>query len=178
MPVASLVSFRLDGPEFEEGIPLLKLTEVLKHFHSTVDKGYLSILGKDRMSRLDRSFYRLTATSFSAGSFYSDIQIIVPATQFALGFVPGGIATSHIWEVVKNAFGYLKTIASMRKEGKEPRVQVMTSGDSTKLVVIGSQNNIEVNHVVLNAASQAEPHIKSLANLVDGVTCPRFLYQS
>jgi hypothetical protein len=168
MPVASQVSFRLDGPEFEGGIPILKLTEALKQFHSTVDKGYLAILGKERITRFDRTFYRLTATKIAAGSFYSEIEIIVPAAQFALSFVPAGIALSHVWEVVKSAFAFLKTVASARKEGKEPRVQVTTSGDSTKLLVIGSQNNIEVNHIVLNTAGQAEPHIKSLAKLVDG----------
>jgi hypothetical protein len=158
----------MDGPEFEEGIPILKLTQALREFHSTVDKGYLSILGKERVTRLDRTFYRLTATKISSGSFYSDIQIIVPAAQFALGFVPAGIAPSHVWEVVKSAFGFLKIIASMRKEGKEPKVQLMTSADPTNLVVMGSQNNIEVNHIVFNAAAQAESHVKSLAKLVDG----------
>ncbi|MCJ7502294.1 MAG: hypothetical protein MUP80_04450 [Acidobacteriia bacterium] len=163
MPVAAQVSFRLDGPEFEEGIPVLKLTEALKQFHSTVDKGYVSIVGKERITHLDRTFYRLTATKIGGGSFYSDIQIIVPAAQFALTFIPAGITPSHLWEVVKNAFAFLKTVASMRKEGKEPKVQVMTSADTTRLLVIGSQNNIEVNHIVLNTAGQAEPHIKSLA---------------
>lgn len=167
MPVAAQIKFEMDGPEFEEGIPVLKLTEALREFHSTVDKGYVSIIGKERVSRLDRSVYKLTATRVFSGSFHSEIQIIVPAAPLVLGFA-AGLTPSQVWEVAKGAFNFLKAVASMRREGNEPSIEIMGSNDPTRMLVLGNGNKIEVNHVVYNAAGEGERHIKSLAKLVDG----------
>jgi hypothetical protein len=168
MPVVSQVEFSLDGPEFRDGVPILKVTDALREFHSTVDKAYLSILAREKITRQDRSVYKLSATRVGIGSFYSDIQIVVPAAQFALSFLPAGIGPDHVWEVVKNAFTFLRTMAFWRKEGKDPKVEISPTGDASKLLAVGVNNSITVNHIVYNAATRSEGHVKSLAKLVDG----------
>jgi len=168
MPAVTKIAFQMDGPEFSEGVPILKVVDALKEFHCTVDKSYLAITGKSKLSRVDRAYYTLTATRLGTGSFYSDINIIVPAAQFALSFVPAGIDVNHVWDVVKSAFEYLKTLASLRREGREPRIEITSAQEPGALMVVGDNNNIVVNQTVLTTADRAEPHIKSLAHLVDG----------
>jgi len=168
MPLATKITFQVDGPEFLEGVPVLKVIEALREFHSTVDKSYLAIIGKAKLTRTDRIYYKLTATKIGISSFHTDINIIVPVAQVALGFVPVGIGLSHVWDVAKNAFSFLKTLASFRRTGQEPRVEITASRDASQLVVVGSNNNITVNQVVYEAANRSESNIKSLAQLVDG----------
>ncbi len=168
MPVVSRVTFSLEGPEFIGAVPILKVTEALREFHSTVDKAYLSIVARGKVTRVDRTVYRLTATSIGIGSFFSNIEVIVPVADFALSVIPAGIQPAHVWEVAKHAFTFLKAMATLRREGKEPKVQVNTSGDTSKLLIIGDNNNIEINHIVQTAATRGERHVKALARLVDG----------
>lgn len=168
MPVATKIAFQMDDPEFSEGVPILKVVDALKEFHSAIDKGYLAITGKTKLTRIDRTYYTLTATKLGLGSFYSDISIVVPAAQFALAFVPAGITVPQVWDVVKNGFEFLKTLASLRREGKEPKIEITSPQETGALMVVGNNNNINVNQTVFTTADKIEPHIKSLARLVDG----------
>jgi hypothetical protein len=168
MPIATKITFQMDGPEFSEGVPILKVVDALKDFHSTVDKGYLALIGKSKLTQRDRTIYTLSATRIGIGSFYSDISIIVPATYLAMGLVPPGTSPGQVWEVVKNAFEFLKTLASLRRDGKEPAIEITSAQESGALMVVGDHNNITVNQTVFTAADRGERHIKSLARLVDG----------
>jgi hypothetical protein len=168
MPVAARLAFRMDGPEFIGGIPVLKAAEALKEFHSIVDKSYLVVVRKGKLTHYDREQFKLSATKIEAGSLQAAIEVIVPAVTVGLEVLRpyGGVA--GIWEIAKNAFEFLRAFATLTHRGVRPLVRITGNQGASQVVIVGDNTQIHVGLLVFHAAIQSESHFESLADMVDG----------
>ena len=64
--------FKVEGPALEDVLPLHLVIESLSNFHSIIDKTYLGLKGsKQRISKKERQFFQIQASSFEKGSLMS-----------------------------------------------------------------------------------------------------------
>ncbi|MGD9687563.1 MAG: hypothetical protein AB7U43_11385 [Desulfobacter sp.] len=155
------LTFRMDGPRFNDGIPLFETLTAMHEFHNIIDKAWLAKTNCKRISYKDRRNYGMTASEFRRGSFEADIVLYAAATMNVLPNLSAETAGT-IWDITTYSFNLLKEVFLKRSEGKEPKIIV--GGDNLAPVVVGS--NITVNNTILIAADQSEKSFKKLAKMV------------
>lgn len=68
--------FKLEGPALEEVLPLHFVVDSLSDFQSIVDKTYLGLKGgKQRISKKERQFFQIHATSIERSSLITNFDI-------------------------------------------------------------------------------------------------------
>lgn len=154
------IEFRIDGPKLKETIPLLEVITALQEFHTIIDKSYLAKTGIYKITGKDRTNYSIVATNIRKGSFVADLQI---AMFSAAQFLPNisGLSYKELWQISKNSYEFLKSLAKMRSSGIEPIINI---GNNNAPIIIG--NNITISNTVFNAADRSEPHFKRLTSII------------
>lgn len=163
------VQFKIEGPVFKKGIPLLEVTSALQEFHFILDKSYLIKTGQFKMSSKERKTFTIVATDLRKGSFVADLQLLLFLSSPFLPTVYE-FKAKELWEISKSAYDYLKALFTMRSSGVEPKIKV--EGDNYAPVINNEGGGtIIVNNIVYNAADKAEPHFKKLtSNIKEGKT--------
>jgi len=148
----------MDGPVFEEGIPLHVALSSLQEVQSIFDKTYLVLTGGKRFSQRDREHFQLRTYSVKNGSLESDIQIVLESAQYAIPVI-ASIAPADIWALTKQGFDFLRYIYALSSEGKVPTYQL--NGNGTINVQHG--DNIQVfNGPVVQVGEKTLQHWRSL----------------
>lgn len=166
------VHFKMDGPAFVDGIPLHLLTVGLADFQSLLDKTYLGLTQRKRLSRDDRLRYYLLSKGITHGSAETDLGIVLTGIQTAFPFF-SALGPTGLWEYAKQSFDFLKFVYSAMKAGNQPTYS--WSGDNSQFQVnTGTQTNI-YNGPVYNIGRRSVNNYASLAkpieeNLVDYVS--------
>jgi len=133
------IHIKIDGPAFEDGIPIHLLTSNLTEFQSLLDKAYLGLTQRKRLSRDDRSRYYLLSKDIKHGSAETDIGIVITGIQTAFPFF-SALGPTGIWEYAKQTFDFLKIVYSSMQAGKQPTYS--WSGDNSQFQVnTGTQTN-------------------------------------
>ncbi|MEW6165446.1 MAG: fructose 1,6-bisphosphatase [Pseudomonadota bacterium] len=158
------VHFKMDGPGFKEGIPLHLLTSGLSDLQSLLDKTYLGLTQRKRLSRDDRSRYYLLSKDITHGSAETDIGIVLTGIQTAFPFF-SALGPTGLWEYAKQAFDFLKFVYSSMKVGNQPSYS--WSGDNSQFQVnTGTQTNI-YNAPVFNIGQMSVNNYESLARPIE-----------
>jgi len=126
------VRFRLDGPIVVTSTPLYETTKALIEFHRIIDKTYLCLVGREKVSKQDRDNYQIWAR-FEKGSFAAHLDIVVSVVQLALPVV-NFLGATTVWEYTKNAFEFLWLVLNAHANGKKI---VITTGDNCIVNVLG-----------------------------------------
>lgn len=165
-----IVKFEIKGKDYQP-IPLLSVADAFKELNHAIDKSYLTLSGKDKLSRSDREAYKIVARDIKSGSVTADLLIIVPPiVQTALAFhtMASGLTVKNIWELTKNSFKFLKVIAELRNKGERPTISQHDNPFAISFINQGGSVVINVGETVSRNAIRAEQNIKNLAKTVDG----------
>jgi hypothetical protein len=158
------VHFAIDGPLFKDGIPLHLLSASLSDFQSILDKTYLGLTQRKRLSREDRSRYYLISKDIKHGSAETDFGIVLTGVQTAFPFF-SSLGPTGLWEYTKQTFDFLKFVYSALGAGKQPAYS--WSGDnSTFEVNTGTQTNV-YNAPVFNIGQLSINNYQSLSKQIE-----------
>ena len=103
------LSFKMEGPIFERGVPLHLVIGGLTELHHVVDKTYIVLHDKKRVSRSDREQFQIVSHKFSSSSFLTEFEILLTGVQLALPFI-SQYGPQNIWDYTKETFSFLKQI--------------------------------------------------------------------
>jgi len=160
----TIVKFKLEGPLFEDGIPLLEVVTTLQEFHSIVDRAYSAGLNIPKLNKKNREQYRIIARQFQRGSFEADLLFTIASSAQLLFPNLQQFGSKELWEIVKSAFTFLKTLITARSNGIEPTINIEGHGNT---VIVLKDNVIDVSKIVYNAADMSEPHYKKLTSVIE-----------
>ena len=113
------ISFKLEGKSFDDGYDFNDTLASLNYFQDILDKAYLTIVNKDRMSKVDRAVFKIKATDIRHGSFITDLMLYTGAAIQVAYPVINTYYPSLLLDVTKQGFEYLKTVLKANKEDIE-----------------------------------------------------------
>ena len=87
-------SFKLQGPIFQEGVPIHIAIKAWDNFQSIIDRTYLIATDSQRIGAKEREKYFLRATTF---------EIFLAGTQLVLPFL-GTLGPQNLWKYTKETF--------------------------------------------------------------------------
>ncbi|AFK87429.1 MULTISPECIES: hypothetical protein [Thermoanaerobacterium] len=163
------IIFKMEGSAFQSGYDLYNALLGLKSFQDILDKAYLTIVNKERITKTDRQIYKVKANSIYEGSFIADLSILAcGAVQIAMPIVET-YSPSLLWEITKNGFEYLKIILEARKDNKAISLK-QENGSGNMILSIGNNNApiYIIDPSTYKFSNRAFPDIASLASCVDG----------
>ena len=74
----------MDGPVFEVGIPVPVMVDALGHVSGILDKAYLGLVDRKRLSKEERVRFFLQAQRVSRGSLFADLRVVFTRVQTVL----------------------------------------------------------------------------------------------
>lgn len=160
-----LIRFKLEGEQFNNGYNLYYLTNSLTNFQRILDKSYLTIVGKNKMTEKDRDIFIIKSSEFKDGSFITDLSMhILTATQLSM-YSYGSLSPNDIWHLTKHGFEYLKTVLERFAQGEQMKLE----GDGNMFNVIGNNNQVifQVHPKALTFINKAEHNFEQLSKLID-----------
>ncbi|MET3508449.1 hypothetical protein [Halalkalibacter oceani] len=164
----SELTFKLSGNQFSEenGYNLHYLSKGLSNFHTLIDKSYLTIIGKKKMSKQDRETLNIKAYNLRPGSFEADLSITLTTISAALVPMATSLSPKDIWDLSTKGLEYLKLVLSLHSKGEDLKVENIDS--SLVNIVTGSNVNIiQVHPDVMRYAGASEGTVQTLAKMVN-----------
>ncbi|MGE5391130.1 MAG: hypothetical protein ACM3PE_08725 [Deltaproteobacteria bacterium] len=137
------LTLKISGHEMNNGYNLYYVCRILSDFHSIIDKSYLTLSNKSKMSEKERQILNLRLISVNEGSFSADLALhVLATTQMALPFIVS-LNPISIWEIVKQSYEYLKFVLEGFHAGESISIE---GGENNTISVIngGTNNNIIV----------------------------------
>ena len=159
------IVFEMDGPAFEAGIPIHTMLSGFSEVQGILDKTYLVLAGRHRMTREERSRFFLRAHRIARSSFHSDIDIVFAVGQVALPFM-GTLGPAGIWEYTKQSYEFLKLVFEALKSGIQPQYSFTGHDNSTLTVNTGTINNT-FHAPVFQIAQSSLTHYQALDKLIN-----------
>ncbi len=155
--------FKLDGPIFQEGVPIHLAIRAWDNFQSIIDKTYLVATQTQRISVKEREKYYLRAYKFERGSFLTNFEIFFAGVQLALPLA-STLGPQNLWDYTKETFNFLKLICSFKEGEHLPKIDIR---DSQNVSVRIGDNNYHFNGPVFQIAEKALPKYQDLAHMLD-----------
>lgn len=159
------LTIEMEGPAFDEGIPVHLLVSGLSEVQTILDKTYLGLRDRHRMTREDRTKFYIKTNQVTRNSLHADFDIVLAAGQASFAFV-NSIGPSTVWDYTKQAYDLLQLVFEVMKTGGKPDISVSQNDNSIVNVNTGSQT-VMFNAPVLVIAQQALPHYQSLDGLLE-----------
>jgi hypothetical protein len=97
------LQFVMNGPIFDEGLPLPLTIKSLEAIQGIADKSYLVLANKRRMSAQERNLFYLQSQGIQRGSLIAAMGLVFTAVQPALPIVSNHGPTG-VWEYAKHSF--------------------------------------------------------------------------
>ena len=154
---------KLEGPIFQEGVPIHLVIKAWDNFQSIVDKTYLVATGSQRISAKDRESYYLRGIGFERSSFITDFEIFLVGVQLTLPFV-SSIGPKNIWEYTKETFNFLKLVCTAKDGKDKPSIEI--HGNQDMEVHIGDKH-YHYHAPVYFIAEKALPKYQEFAHTMD-----------
>ena len=146
--------FKIDGPILKKGIPVPIAIMALQRFQNILDKTYLVISDKEKMSVSERDKFFIRASNFKHGSFETYFQIALQGVQLTLPLV-SNVGPQNIWELTKDSFDFLRLVCKAVQDGEKPVYEFKNNGDAS--VRIGNDTHtynatvIQIGQLSLNS---------------------------
>lgn len=164
------IRFEMKGSEFDGDKNLHYILDGLNNFVGAIEKTYLTLANKSRMTAKDREVLQLRTVDFKDGSFITDISLFVMAiTELSLQSLPV-LTPEGIRDLFEWSFKYLEFILSKKDEGGG--VVVHNNGNGTVNVIQidndGNENEIiVVPDQAIPLSNKTKGHFKKLSSLID-----------
>ncbi len=155
--------FKLEGPVFQEGVPIHLVIKAWDNFQSIIDKTYLVSTKTQRISPKDREKYFLRATSFERSSFLTKFEILLAGVQLALPLA-SILGPQNLWDYTKETFTFLKLICTATKDESKPQIDIK---DSQHVSVHLGDKHYHFNGPVFEIAEKAIPKYQDLAHMLE-----------
>lgn len=166
---SQMITFRVSGKEMtkESGYNLDYVIEAFSNADNLIKKTYLALNNRERFMEHDAEKLTVRLTDVKEGSLLSELcvqyqSIIAPAMPFIIS------NQDFIVETIKDAYEYLKTKISAKKEGKP--VEVVQKAGASGINVNNNQGTIIITtpQGLPNVAEKLNQPITDLAQSIDG----------
>jgi hypothetical protein len=161
-----IIGLRIDGPIIREPYPLHEIISILVDFHSIFDQSYLVLADKKRMSKAERLNYQILASYPKPGSYLQELVIVCATAYPLLASITPQLTSSYVWQTAKDAFSFLKTVTSLRREGKEIKMSVPNNQGIVVVTWQGSQP-ITINQTIIKVADKSEEYYKEISGRIE-----------
>jgi hypothetical protein len=152
------------GPEvLKNRIPLYEVIGTLREYSNIIDRSYLTLTGKERLSKKEREKYQIIAYKFDPGSLHIDLAIeLMELLQLTFPFMmPSGAA--GLWNVTKASYNFVKTVTELRTKDIDP---VIKEDNSVQNYIIGDNNQIMVNPAIAITGDKIEESVQKIGNYI------------
>lgn len=154
------LKFEMLGPIFDPGLPIPLTTKSLDSVQGILDRSYLVLANKQRMSALERSNFYLRANyGIQHGSLISTLGLVFTAAQPMLPII-SNLGPLGVWEYAQAAFELLKLVYEADKNGEE--ITITNNGDGSLVNVNTGSQNVVFNGPVFYIAAASLPHYEFL----------------
>lgn len=153
------VQFEMHGPVFENGLPIPLTIKSLESVQGIVDRSFLVLSNKKKLSSSDRSQFFLRSRDIQHSSLRADLELVFALAQPVLPFI-SNLGPTGVWEYTKMSFEFLKLIFTARKDGQT--IQITNSGDGNTITVITGDQHNTYNAPIYYIAAGALPHYENL----------------
>lgn len=157
------VQLEMHGPIFEPGLPIPLVIKSLESVQSIVDKSYLVLAGKNRLSSQDRATFFLRSQGIQHSSLTTDLEFLLSIAQPVLPFI-SNLGPIGIWEYAKSAWEFLKFVLEQRKIGSG--VSIGSIGDNNTFTVVAGNQSHTYMAPVYNIALNSLSHYEALSKLL------------
>ena len=154
------LELEMQGPIFEEGLPLPITIKSLECIQGVVDLSYLALANKTRMSAQERSLFYLRSQGIKRGSLFTEFGLVFSALQPALPII-SSLGPTGVWEHAKEAFGFLRLVFKAKKNGGD--ISIQQSGDGSLINVNTGSQIATFNQCTFHIATNSLPHYEKLA---------------
>lgn len=158
------LEFVMNGPIFKDGLPIPLTIKSLEAIQAIVDRSYLVLANKQKMSANDRSMFYLQSQGIKRGSLITDLGLIYSAIQPALPII-SNLGPTGVWEYAKAAYDFLKLVYDEKKKGSP--VTITQSGDGSTVNVNTGTQTITFNGPVFQIANSSLQHYEFLSHQLD-----------
>ncbi|RHW38164.1 hypothetical protein D1B31_15450 [Neobacillus notoginsengisoli] len=155
----------MSGSEFDNGYNLYYLSKGLLNIQTLIDKSYLTIENKEKMTEKDREFIQVKADNLRSGSFNADIVIDLARVGGALLPAFTSMTPITIWNLVTESFSFLNTVFAGNRKGETFSLQ---PGANSMVNVINGNGNkiIQIHPDAILMAQKAEKTFEDLTKLI------------
>jgi hypothetical protein len=155
----------MDGPAFERGIPVHLLTQGFETSQTILDRAYLGLAGRTRLTPEERQRFYLLSKGVKHSSLDSVMDLVLSGVQTSFP-VFGALGPVGIWEYAKQAYELLKFAYEAVKNGDQPTYQ--HNGEGNLEVNNGTQINIYNGPVYNIAKSSQKVYVDMAKNVTAG----------
>jgi len=157
------IFFKLEGPIFEEGVPIHVAIKAWDNFQSIIDRTYLVASNSQRIGTKEREKFYLRAKSFEHSSFLTNFEIYLAGVQLLLPFF-GTLGPQNLWEYTKETFSFLKLICTHQEGDQKAKISIQDNQNT--VVQIGDIHH-HYHGPVYQIAEKALPKYQDLAHMLD-----------
>lgn len=160
------VRMYVNGPLFEHGIPMHVMIASLKDFQAILDKTYLGLVGRKRITKDEREKFYLRSRGVEHHSLETWVEIVMVGSQVLMPFY-SHIGPKGIWDVTKQTWEMIKQIMPhLKSTGQKPSFSFGEIDNSQVTVITGNQTN-NYYGPVYNVARAALPLYQDLAEKIE-----------
>lgn len=152
----------MSGKAFERGIPVHLLTQGFSSAQTILDRSYLGLAGRTKLTAEDRQRFYLLTKGVKHSSLDSLMDMVLSGVQTSIPSL-GALGPAGIWEHAKQAYDLLKFAYEAVKRGNQPTYQ--NNGDGNLIVNNGSQTHI-YNGPVFNIARSSQRTYLNMASQI------------
>lgn len=159
-------TLRIKGKEFNDGYNLYYLSKSLINFHTLLEKSYLTIEDKKKMTEQDREKFQVRAYNIREGSFQSDFFIHLSTVAGSLIPLVTSMSPEAVWKLVTESFTYLNTVLAGNRNGM---TYTLNADNGSNISVINGDGATiyQVHPDVLNYVNRTERNFENLTRLID-----------
>lgn len=163
-----VISYKMEGESFNDGFDFHDTISSLNYFQNILDKAYLTIVNKERMSKTDREIFKIKSTNVRKGSFITDFVLYVGAAVQITYPLINTYYPSLLLDITKEGFDYLRTVLKANKDGNKISVSKIENGDVIVLNIEGDNNSpIYIGSNAYAFAGKSYDDFKNLSNMID-----------
>lgn len=156
-------SFKLEGPIFQEGVPIHIAIKSWENFQAIIDRTYLVASDSQRIGTKERENYYLRAASFEHSSFLTNFEVFIAGAQLVLPLV-GTLGPQNLWEYTIETFNFLIMICAHKEEAQKATIIVK---DNLNTVVQIGDTQHHYHGPVFQIAERSLKKYQDLAHMLE-----------
>jgi len=159
------IELYMDGAAFERGIPVHLLTQGFETSQTILDRAYLGLAGRTRLTAEERQRFYLLSKGVKHSSLDSIMDLVLSGVQTTFPIL-GVLGPTGVWEYAKQAYDLLKFAYEAVKNGDQPTYQ--HNGNGNLEVNNGNQINIYNGPVYNIAKASQKVYVDMARNVTSG----------
>lgn len=162
-----IITFKVKGNLFYDGFDLNITLNILKDFQYIMDKAYLTLVNKKKISEKDRELYKIKAINSKDKSLILDLQIYIGSTMQAAMPILSSYSPKQMWDLVKNGYDFISNITKARKQGKSVNIKQNKNIDKINVEIQGDEKDIIIDKNTYIFSNKAYDDYNKLSNYID-----------